>query len=148
MRGAAVHGALGALWMFLLGTVAPQPIGAVVLWALFAVYGAWGATVVWRRTALPFATASALLATLIAALLAGLAMRGWAFPALPPGWTVAIVAAMFLGPILLLVESKVHPLQWARWKAYADNKGAWDILLGRHVPDLRQSHSHGRSSGA
>lgn len=139
MVGAAVYGAVGAVWMFLLGTVAPQPAGSVVLWGSLTLYGAWGTVVFWRRTALPFVTLAVLLASLTAALLAALAFRGWPFPNVPDGWMAPIVALLILGPILLVVESRLHPLQWTRWKAFAEDKSAWDILLMRHVPYLEET---------
>ncbi len=141
MWGAAVYGLLGGVWMFLLRTVAPQPAGSVVLWGGYAIFGIWGGITLWRRTGLLFATAAVFLATAIAALLTALAIDGWPFPQLPPGWLTPVTALLLLLPALLIVESKAHPRQWAQWKAYAEDKSAWDILLGRHVPYLRGSDS-------
>lgn len=101
----------------------------------------WGGTVLWRRTGLPFATAAVFLATAVAALLAVLAIAGWPFPYLFHGWLAPVTALLFFAPGLLIVESRVHPRQWAQWKAYAEDKNAWDILLGRHVPYLRDTDS-------
>jgi hypothetical protein len=143
--GAAVYGLLGGVWMFMLGRVAPQSAGSVVLWGGYAVYGVWGGITLWRRTGLPFATAAVFLATAIALLMA-LAIAGWPFPQRPPGWLTPVTALLLLLPILLVVESRVHPGQWAQWKAYAEDKNAWDILLGRHVPYLRDTHSVDGSS--
>lgn len=43
----------------------------------------------------------------------------------------------FAGPLLFLIESRLHRAKWVQWKQYMERQTAWDILKGRHIPDLR-----------
>lgn len=143
---AALYGLLFGVVMFLLGDVAPQPAGSLVLWGGLALHGSWGARVLWRRTRLPFATAAVLVAVLLSLTFASASLEGYTL-ATPPQdlrWVVTIVGLALLSPVLLFVESKAHAAEWARWKEFMEDKTAWDILLGRHVPDLRRSFSTDR----
>jgi hypothetical protein len=139
MWGAAVYGFFLGVGAVLLMKFAPQPYGSIVWWGFFAGQLTWGATLCWRRTRLPFATASMAIGAATSAMLAGLAMAGHVFPDLPRAWRVPVGAGLLSGPPLFLIESRVHRAKWMQWKQYTERKNAWDIFKGRHIPELRDS---------
>jgi hypothetical protein len=61
------------------------------------------------------------------------------FPDLPTASWVLVGAGFLSGPLLFLIESRVHREKWTQWKRYMERKNAWDILTGRHIPELRNS---------
>ena len=143
MLGSAIYGALLGVGFVAVQRVAPQPIGWVVWWAFFAVQLAWGSVLTWRRTALPFMTGALLVGSATAALLAVLSAAGFVFPALPFRFAVPVYFLMAVGPSCLLIESRLHRREWLRWKEHMQDKSAWDILLGRHIPDFRSAERGG-----
>ena len=146
MLGSAFYGLLITLVMFLVGVVAPQPAGSLVLWGGLAIHGAWGATVLWRRTRLPFATAAVAAGVFASIAFAVLSLYGYTFASPPRELRSAllIVCLVLLIPLLLFLESNVHPAEWQRWKRFMENKTAWDIVRARHIPDLRTTPSEQR----
>lgn len=133
MIGSAVYGGCLGFLVTAVNLFAPQPTGAVLLWAGFALQLAWGASVCWRRTRLPFATAAMAAGAVGSAGLSVLAAFDRVFPDAPIGLWLPFVLA---GPVFLLIEARVHPERWAAWKAYMEDKSAWDIFTGRHIPDF------------
>lgn len=141
MWGSAVIGLLFGVTYVACSYFAPQPAGAICWWGFFAVQLAWGAVLIWRRTGLPFATAAAAIAGATMAMVAGLAAAGHVFPSLPPiGW-VLFVLGLVAGPVCYGIESRVNRSRWTRWTEYQKDKNAWDQLLWRHIPDLRDNQT-------
>jgi hypothetical protein len=68
-----------------------------------------------------------------------LAFMGQPFPNLAPASWVLSGCGSALGPLFLLIESRVNPERWAEWQRRMEDKTPWDILTGRHIPDLRKS---------
>lgn len=137
MLGSMIYGACLGLGFVAVQRLAPQPIGWVVWWLAFAVQLARGATLTWRRTALPFATAALCLGATAAALIAVLSAAGFIFPDYPLRLAVLVYSLMVAGPLCLLIESRVHRAEWLRWRKDMQAKSAWDILLGRRIPNPR-----------
>jgi hypothetical protein len=137
MWGSAAYGLFMGVAFVLLGEVAPQPVGSIVLWGALAGQLTWGTGVCWRRTGLPFATAAMAIGAATAGLLTVLAASGNVFPDLPLGWWVPVGFGLFSGPACLFVESRIHRAEWKRWRDYMEPKNAWDIFTGRHIPNLR-----------
>jgi len=136
MVGSAMYGLVLGAGFFALTTLAPQPVGSAVWWSLLAGQLSWGASITWRRTRLPFATAAMLAGAGASAIVAVATVLGYAFSFLPIVWAVPVFGLLALGPVCLLLESRMHPREWSHWGTYMEHKSAWDILLCRHIPDL------------
>lgn len=140
MSGAATYGLFIGASIVLLGQVAPQPWGTVVLWTLITGQLIWGAVICWRRTGLPYATTSMAIGAVISALFAILAVLGQI------GWPpLKLVAAGLAVPVMVvcnLAESRAHPAEWQEWRAHMDRTNAWDMFVGRHIPYLRKNNKH------
>lgn len=139
MWGSAVYGFFLAVVAPLFLRAAPQPVGSILWWGFFAGQLTWGAALCWRRTGLPFATAAMAAAATTSGLLAALAAAGHVFPDLPAAWWAPVGAGLLSGPLLFLIESRVHRAKWMQWKEYMERKNAWEIFTGRHIPDMRES---------
>jgi ABC-type polysaccharide/polyol phosphate export permease len=139
MLGAAVYGFFLGLGALLFIQLAPQPSGLILWWGFFAIQLTWGASLCWRRTRLPFATTAMVIAAASSGTLAVLAAVGHVFPDLPRTWWVPVGVGLFSSPLLFLVESRVHREKWMQWKQLMEQKNAWDILKGRHIPQLPDS---------
>jgi len=137
MLGSAMYGLLLGLVFVVLTELAPQPIGSLAWWILVAAQLSWGARITWRRTKLPFATAAMVGGATGATLVASAILSGHAFPWLPIAWAVPVYGLMAAGPVCLLIESRVHRDDWLRWSTYMEHSSAFDIMLGRHIPDWR-----------
>jgi hypothetical protein len=96
-----------------------------------------GAVVCWRRTALPYATAAMAEGAMISALFAILGANGHVFPNIPAAYGVVVAIGLAAGPLLLWGESKKNPERWGAWKNHMERLTLWDILRGRHIPELR-----------
>ena len=139
MYGAATYGMFVLFPIVILKNLAPQPAGTVAFWTLLAAQFTWLATLTWRRTGLPFATASSAIGALAVAAVAVLKARGQA------GFLVeGIFAGVVVGTVFAcdFAESRVHPVEWRECRAHAERMTAWDILAGRHIPYLRH-HDNG-----
>lgn len=139
MWGSVLYGLFLGVGALLFMQVAPQPAGSLLWWGFFAGQLTWGAALCWRRTGLPFATAAMAIAAATAGMLVALAPVGHTFPDLPSTWWAPVAAGLLAAPLLLMVESRVHRAKWKQWKQYMERKNAWDILVGRHIPNLRDS---------
>lgn len=139
MWGSAIYGFFLGVGAVLFLQAAPQPAGSILCWGFLAGQLTWSATVCWRRTRLPFATAAMAVAGVTSALLAVLAAVGSVFPDLPPMWLAPVGGGLLASPLLLVIESRVHRTRWAQWKEHMHRKTAWEIFTGRHIPDLRGS---------
>jgi len=133
------YGALLGVVIVVLTKLAPQPAGAIILWSLFCIQLAWGALICWRRTGLPFATAAMINGSVMSAGLVVLALIGQPFPNLAQASWVLFGCGAAVGPLFLLIESRVNPEKWRDWKRHMETKTVWHILTGRHIPDLRKS---------
>jgi hypothetical protein len=139
MWGSAVYGFFLGMVTPLFTMVAPQPMGSILLWGALACQLTWGATLCWRRTGLPFATGAMAVGAAMSGVVAGLAAAGHVFPYLPIAWWGLVGAGFLAPPLLFLIESRVHRAKWMQWKRYMEPMSAWDILRGRHIPELRNS---------
>jgi hypothetical protein len=137
MWGSAVYGFFLGVGALLFIRAAPQPVGSILWWGFFAGQLTWGAALCWRRTGLPFATAAMAIAAATSGILAALAAAGHVFPDLPRAWWAPVGTGLLSGPLFFLIESRVHRAKWMQWKQYMEPKNAWEILMGRHIPELR-----------
>lgn len=137
MFGSLMYGLFLGLSFVVLYQVAPQPGGALVWWSLNAVQLIRGAQMTWRRTRLPFATGAMLAAAVASVLICWATILGHHFPWLPLRWAVPVYALAATGPLCFVIESRVHRRQWRAWGTFMEDKGFVDVLLGRHIPDLR-----------
>ncbi len=137
MSGPVVYGLLMGLLISLL-IVQGGPWGYPILWGLLLLQNLVGVVIVWRRTHLRYFTAGIALAALDSAIFLVLYSRELRFPFVPLGWDAVVLAFFLLCPLCLLLEARHSPRAWAQVKEFAKHKTAWDMLLFRHVPVLRE----------
>jgi hypothetical protein len=135
--GSAIYGFFLGVGALLFIQIAPQPVGSILWWGFFAGQLTWGAALCRRRTRLPFATAAIVIAAATSGMLTALAAAGHVFPDLPREWWWPVGAGCVSAPLLFLVESRTHRSKWRQWRQYMEPKNAWDIFMGRHIPDMR-----------
>lgn len=133
-----LYGALLGAVMFVLTTFAPQPSGAIIVWSLICVQLTWSALTCWRRTGLPFATAAMINGAVVSAGVVAVAFMGQPFPNLAPASWVFFGGGAAIGPVFLLIESRVNEPKWQEWRRQAEHQTLWHILTGRHIPELRK----------
>jgi hypothetical protein len=112
---ASLYGVLIGIALFVFTKLVPQPIGSIILWALFAMQLSWGAVICWRRTGLPFVTAAFIEGAIVSACAVILAGIGHPFPAWPVEWLMLFAGAGVLAPVLLFIESRVNRVKWQQW---------------------------------
>ena len=96
-----------------------------------------GAVTCWRRTGLPFASAALVTGAVMSLCLVVLAAMGHPFPDLAPESWVLFGGGCVSGPLFLLIESRVNRAKWKQWARYMEQKNVWDIVTGRHIPQMR-----------
>jgi hypothetical protein len=126
---------LGIAW-FIFTTIAPQPLGSILLFAFFAVQLSWTALTCWRRTGLPFLTLAMAVGSTQFAVLAILAATGHVYLQSSRGWWIVVGAAM-IGVPLVLVEQRVNRAKWARLKEQTKQPSLLDVFMANHIPWLR-----------
>ncbi|HUP46261.1 MAG TPA: hypothetical protein VM779_12190 [Thermoanaerobaculia bacterium] len=135
MNAGAQYGLLLAIVFIAAGALGS--LGTALFFLLMAAQLAVGAVIVWRRTGLPWATLGDVVGAVGALAAATLFARGIPLVSLSAESIVFFIAAL-TGPLLLAVEAHVHRQQWQRWRAWMSEMSAIDVLLGRHIPDLRR----------
>jgi hypothetical protein len=116
--------------------VAPQPIGSVIFFGGTALYMAWVALKIWRRTGLPFVTTAVALAAIDSSMVAAAVLAGYRFR-FPSSLQMLCTAFGALAIVLLVTEERVHATEWELWRRHMEHMGALDVFSGRHIPDLR-----------
>lgn len=112
--------------------------GIALLWAALAVQAACGGIVCWRRTGLWLVSLAMLIGSPVLAAGAVLTLRyGRPFSAWPGAWLPVLGGGLLVGMCFGFAEQHVHPDAWAAWARYQADKNGWDILMCRHIPDLR-----------
>jgi hypothetical protein len=139
--GSAIYGFFIGIGALLFMQNAPQPVGSILWWGFFAGQLIFGAVLCWRRTRLPLATAAMGIAAVTSGMLSVLAAVGHEFPDLPHQWWLPVGAGLVAGPLLFLVESRIHRSRWKLWRQYMEPKTAGDIFRDRHIPDMRDSRA-------
>ena len=134
---AGLYGGLIGIAFFVFTTLLPQPIGAVMLWAFFSVQLSCGAVICWRRTGLPFVSAALITGAIMSTCLGTLAALGHPYPEWPLESWVLFAGGTVLGPLFLFIESRVNRVKWRQWSHHMERQTVWDILTGRHIPELR-----------
>lgn len=115
-----LYGVLVGGVMFALTTLAPQPAGAITFWGLICVQLLWSARTCWHRTGLPFATAAMVNGSVMSAGLVALALMGQPFPNLAATSWVIFGCGAAVGPLLLLIESRVNQTKWKEWARHME----------------------------
>jgi hypothetical protein len=137
MTAAGTYGfALGTATV-ILGSLAPQPGGSVALWTVLAFDLLTAAAVTWRRTGMPFATASMVSGAAQLGLMAWLAFHGHRLLDMSADRLVAFGLWIAVGVALLYLESLVNKEKWQIWKDHTERVSFWGMLLMRHIPQLR-----------
>jgi hypothetical protein len=134
MPAAALYGAFLGLVM-----VAARGIGPAAwtpLWIVISFQLVCLAVITWRRTRLPLMTAAQSLAALAGLSIGVLGSRE--YEALLLAHPVLMVAVFLVLPLLMFSERWAHPEVWRRLRTEAERATLRDMLLLRHIPDLRK----------
>ena len=91
----------------------------------------------WRRTGLRLAATGIAVGAGAMVLYTRVLMRTDDLFAAPPGELAALLGTILLGVALPFAQARTEPARWARWKDHAERCNAADMLLFRHIPDLR-----------
>jgi hypothetical protein len=140
MRGDQLSGATYGVFLgFVISvlTIALPKTGWTVWWGALAVQQMIEAGVLWRRTALAAMTSSSLWAAGMGFAFVLLALYGLSFPDVFWQHPVGLMLALSISPFLWFLEKRRHPLQWERLKDERARASLRDILMFRHIPDLR-----------
>lgn len=132
------YGLLVFVAYLLLTSLIPGNVGRMVFWGVGAAQLAWGAALVWRRTRLPFAAAALVIGSVGFGVAIFVTAIGYDLFALSVGSVLLCSVFLVTGPLCFWIESRRHPKQWQRWREHMFHMGAWDIVMGRHVPNLLQ----------
>lgn len=136
---------LGAIWgltfgiaMVAMTTLPPQPYLGVIFWSVMAVSMLHAAVVTWRRMGLPLTTAAMATGCVMFVGLAVLHARGVTINALPNPWFAIFIAIGLFGAASHFVERRINRDKLDRWAEHMAHARFRDMLLMRHVPDLRK----------
>lgn len=133
---------LGVLFV-LLGQVAPQPAGSVVLWTALSVDAGVSAWIIWRRLPLPWFRVGMIAALLVSLIMIPISARGLNLATIATELPLPAVIAIWLGalwvPLSIGLESLRDSPEWRAWKAHQEHAGLWDVITFRHVPDMRSA---------
>lgn len=136
--GAIVFGIVNGMVIFGLGQLAPQPLGTLLLTGLVAVALFAVGVVTLRRTNFVFMGTGMLLGAVEMVALALLVGVGAVSAPPTDVWLLVPAAASLLVWLALMgLEKRRSPEEYAAWKRVTDRATFVDILLLRHIPDLR-----------
>jgi len=132
------YGLLAGLFMTVMVRLVPQPFGSIVLWFILAIHLAVMAVRIWQRMRLPYVTAALILGVGASLIHGGVSwLGGYSFFTIPIIWPILTGPLVLAGSILLYIEARVHPEKWQAWNATIHDSTVLDLLLGRHIPEMR-----------
>lgn len=108
------------------------------MWSFCCIQLAWIGLACWRRTGLPFLTAALINGSVLSAGMVAVAVIGEPYPNLAPATWVLFGCGAAIGPLFLLIESRVNRERWREVGRHMEDKTIWHVLTGRHFPDLRR----------
>ncbi len=85
----------------------------------------------------PFASAALIAGAIMSTCALILAVVGHPYPRWPPESWVLFGGGAVLGPLFLFIESRVNRAKWKQWAQHMERQRVWDIVTGRHFPQLR-----------
>jgi len=124
------------IWM--LETLLPEPSSTVVLWSCLTVALGTAAVVTWRRTRLPFASFAMAWAAACSTTLAAAGVAGFGWRMLVSENPILTICAVLVFPTMFFIESRRDREAWRRWRERVESSSLRDMLLLRHIPDLRK----------
>jgi hypothetical protein len=122
---------------FVFTKLLPQPAGSIILFGFWSLQLSSGAVTYWRRTGLPFMTAAMVHGAVMSLCLAVLAAIGRPFHDMTMQSWVLFVGAAISGMLLTHIESRINTSRVKQCTEFLEGKTVWDILIGRHIPQLR-----------
>jgi hypothetical protein len=117
------------------------PAAWLCVWLILFCQFCIGTSVIWTRTRLPFMTAAMFVASIEALLLGIWIGNGDRLTTLVFGYPLLTVPLALAPAMLMFSEALFHPEAWRRIRQH---DGPWtvrDMLLLRHIPDLRGESS-------
>jgi hypothetical protein len=133
------YGLFLALLMFVLGTLAPQPLGSIVFWTALSVQAVLGLGITWRRLRLPWFSAGGIAALFVCLAMIPISARGLNLATigteLPLSVVVAIWSAVMFVPLSIGLEALRDSPEWRAWSARVEHATLWQMITFQHVPD-------------
>lgn len=144
MKAAAIYGAvlgfLTPLWVH----IALQPAGGALFFGVVAIQLTIAATLTFRRTGLVFSSLAMALGAVQSVVCVGLYVAGYTPFTLPTPWIAALGIGSVIVPLVLHLDAFVNEERWDAWKDHMDDCRVRDLVMMRHIPDLRSLQGHGR----
>ena len=142
MEQSAVNGALYGLLMGVLFAAA-DAIAWTPLWVLFWSYHATviavAAVLTWRRTAMLWMTVGMALAAIELVVMDGFYAAGWTLKEIGLRWPSVFFPTLGAIMALVLLSQWREADQWKEWRLRTGHIRFLDMILFRHIPDLRSN---------
>ena len=135
----AIQGVVAGTLGVLLGVIAPQPWGGMILWSLVSLVGMRGTWIVIHRTTMYASAVGGALMTVASLGVVIAVAAGYRFPAFPVAIAIPVFGLFGAGFVATLAARRLYPDQVRRILEHMQGSrfSAWDLFLMRNIPDLR-----------
>lgn len=137
------NAANGAMYGLLLGglfatadAIASRPLW-ILLWTGEAAMIAIGAVLTWRRMAMRWLAVAMTLGAIQGGLIGAVYAAGWTLRDFALRWPYVVFPMLAAVLSLVLVSQWREAQQWSEWRQRAAHIRFRDMLLFRHIPDMR-----------
>ena len=137
MKAAMLYGLMLGIAFPLLTAVAPQPGGSILMWGAIAIQLAWGAVLTQARMGLFFSSLAMALGSALSIMVVALYATGYDLFTFPMPWAAYYWLGVIVVAITLHLDMFLHPAKREAWRRHMEKVSVWDMLRGRHIPDLR-----------
>ena len=120
--------------------IASRPVW-ILLWSGQAAMIAIGAVLIWRRMAMRWMTVAMTLAAIQCGMLGAVYVAGWTLRDVSLRWPYVLFSALAAILALVLLSQWREPQQWSEWRLRTEHIRLRDMLLFRHIPDLRSGRT-------
>lgn len=134
-----MYGGLLGVLFFMCRDLLPHPYGLLFFFGLNAVQLLRGGVLVLNRMRLPYAALSMFLGAIWFLCAAGFTLAGFTLETLPIPAMLVGGALAIAGAVVLHLEAWANPERWRAWGVYMEDVSLLDMVLGNHIPDLREA---------
>ena len=121
-----------------------SPIAWASYWALQALLLGVTAKLTWQRSRLFWLTATGAYAAVVSLIWVPVSLAGFTIGNLTYPWNVVFWVSALMCPLLLLISRIAHGDQLRAWEEQHPDPTLRDMLMFRHIPDLRSPKGHAR----
>lgn len=135
----AKYGILLASVFLVLTLLFDGVLGGAVFAALIGLHLLATSWMPWVRLGLRLTTVGGIASGLSLIALASLSIvQNRELVLLPPTLLLPLLLGVVAGPVLLFVDGRSHREAWERWRQGLREASLGDMVLGRHIPHLKQ----------